>query len=282
MLTNATPIGGPAAWTRSTLREQDWLCHIDQPLTGAGGQTQPELHVPALTLLATKAKAALEEGPGLVVIRGWPVEGWSEEQIDLLCHTFGSLIGTPRTRKTGVVTTGENQTRRGMDDQGLAFHTDRGGPPGPPHLVGLLCLRAAVRGGESLLVSGHAVHDRLLEECPDLLAELYEDFHFGAGTVSNFDRVYPVFKRHAGRLRVQYNRYWIERGQEAAGKPLTPGAMAALDAFDEILTDQDMVLRFPLRPCDLLLVNNDVVLHGRTQFTEDPRARRRLARIWLD
>ncbi|MBT2233873.1 TauD/TfdA family dioxygenase [Nonomuraea sp. NEAU-A123] len=275
---NATPIGGPAAWTRSTLRERDWLHPIDQPLTGA----QPEFHIPALTLLAKRAKAALEEGPGLVVIRGWPVEGWSEEQIDLLCYTFGSLIGTQRAQKTGLVTTGANQPRRGMDNQGLAFHTDRGGPPGPPHLVGLLCLRAAVRGGESLLVSGHAVHDRLLDERPDLLPELYEDFRFGAGTVSDFDRVYPVFRRHAGRVRVQYNRYWIERGQEAAQKPLSPSAVAALDAFDEVLADQDMVLRLLLRPGDLLLVNNDVVLHGRTAFTEDPRARRRLARIWLD
>ncbi|MFD1547849.1 TauD/TfdA family dioxygenase [Nonomuraea guangzhouensis] len=274
MVTNATPIGGPTAWTRSTLREQDWLHHISQPL--------PELGIPALTLLAKKAKAALEESPGLMVIRGWPVEGRSEEQIDLLCYTFGSLIGAPRAQKTGLVTTGANQPRRGMDDRGLAFHTDRGGPPGPPHLVGLLCLRAAVRGGESLMVSGHAVHDRLLEECPDLLPELYEDFHFGAGTVTDFDRVYPVFTRYAGRVRVQYNRHWIERGQEAAGKPLAPSAVAALDAFDEILTDPDLVLRFSLRPGDLLLVNNDVVLHGRTAFTEDPRARRRLARIWLD
>ncbi|MFG1684080.1 TauD/TfdA family dioxygenase [Nonomuraea sp. NPDC049269] len=272
MLIDATPIGGPTAWTRSTLREPDWLHHIDQPL----------FHASALTLPAKKAKAALEEGPGLMVIRGWPVEGWSEEQIDQLCYTFGSLIGTPRAQKTGLVTTGENQPRRGMDDQGLAFHTDRGGPPGPPHLVGLLCLRAAVRGGESLMVSGHSVHDRLLEERPDLLPELYEDFHFGAGTVTDFDRVYPVFERRAGRVRVQYNRHWIERGQEAAGKPLTPGAVAALDAFDEILTDQGLVLRFSLRPGDLLLVNNDVVLHGRTAFTDDSRARRRLARIWLD
>lgn len=281
MRTNATPVGGPTAWTRSTLREQDWLLHIDQPLTAMAARTRPEFHIPALTLLAERAKAALEAGPGLVVIRGWPIMDWPEEQIDLLCYTFGSLIGTPRTQKAGLVTTGEN-SRRGMDDQGLAFHTDRGGPPGPPHLLGLLCLRAAVRGGESLLVSGHAVHDRLLKERPDLLAELYEDFHFGAGTVSNFDRVYPVFEWRAGRLRVQYNRHWIERGQEAAGKPLTSGAVAALDAFDGILADRDMVLRFPLRPGDLLLVNNDVVLHGRTAFTEDPRGRRRLARIWLD
>ena len=75
MRTNAAPVGGLTAWTPATLREQDWLLHIDQPLTAIATRTQPEFHLPALTLLAERAKAALEAGPGLVVVRGMADRG---------------------------------------------------------------------------------------------------------------------------------------------------------------------------------------------------------------
>ncbi|GAA3030156.1 hypothetical protein GCM10020229_46940 [Kitasatospora albolonga] len=49
------------------------------------------------------------------------------------------------------------------DEAGLDLHTDRAMYPGPrARLLGLLCVRPAASGGESLLVSGHAVHDALL------------------------------------------------------------------------------------------------------------------------
>ena len=45
-------------------------------------------------------------------------------------------------------------------------------------VVSLMCVRAAVSGGISRIVSAAAVHNRLLEERPDLLAALYGDYVF--------------------------------------------------------------------------------------------------------
>ncbi|MGI5336598.1 TauD/TfdA family dioxygenase [Streptomyces sp. CA-181903] len=160
-------------------------------------------------------------------------------------------------------------------------HRPHSGTP-PPRLLGLLCVRPAAHGGETLLASGHTVHNRLLAESPWALSRLYQEFHFGRGT--GFDRRRPVFRRHGTDLRVHYNRRGIERAHEEAGAPLTPGDRAALDAVDRILSDPRTALRFPLRRGDLLWLDNAVVLHGRTAFTDspNPHARRCLARVWVD
>ncbi|MFG6194759.1 TauD/TfdA family dioxygenase [Nonomuraea sp. JJY05] len=256
---------GPTAWTRDTLRDEDWLIDFADEHRASPG------------VLAERVALALGQGPGLVVVRGWPADG-----VDLLCGGLGPLLGAPRGAVNLVRPMTGAAARRGMTDQELALHTDRAGAPGPPRLLGLLCLRAAAYGGHSLLASGHTVYNRLLAQCPHVVDELRRDFHFGAG--STFDRVYPVFQWRQGRLRVHYNRLWIERSQQEAGKPLTAGALAALEAFEAVLSDPAVVLRFRLRPGDLLLPDNTVILHGRTAFTDSGASgqSRCLARLWLD
>ena len=58
---------------------------------------------------------------------------------------------------------------RTLSNGRLRFHTDR------CDVVGLLCVRQARAGGESLLCSSPAVHNAMLERRPDLAASLYED-----------------------------------------------------------------------------------------------------------
>lgn len=308
-------VHGPTVWSGASLGAQDWLVPLAEDFLNGlevvkagmraanitiANATPGDFRVPELTALAERAKFALEEGRGLVVLRGWPIAEWGEEETSLLCWGLGSLIGAPRPAnrhghwlqlvKDTTVGTAEQRAslRGGMSNKELAFHTDKGRPPGLPRVLGLFCLRSAAQGGESLIVSGHSVHNRLLEQHPKLLEQLYQDFHFGRGAETYPDGaltdVGPVFKRHNTRLSVRYNRHWIERGHEAVGEPLSANAWAALNAFDEILADQEMVLRFLMLPGDLLLLNNRVVLHGRTAFIdyEEPQARRCLVRLWLD
>jgi alpha-ketoglutarate-dependent taurine dioxygenase len=308
-------IHGPTVWSGSSLGEQDWLVPLKEEwLDGLAAvnvrlrtakitiadATPTDFRAPELAGLVERVKFTLENGPGLVVLRGWRIAEWGEQATSLLCWGLGSLLGAPRPQNargdrihlvtdTTIGTAEKNKSLRGgMSNKELALHTDKAHPPGPPRVLGLLCLRRAAQGGQSLIVSGHSVHNRLLEQHPELLEQLYQDFHFGRGAQTYADGaltdIGPVFKWHAGRLSVRYNRHWIERGHEAAGKPLPTNARAALDAFDEILTDAEMALRFFLLPGDLLLLDNRVVLHGRTAFIdhEDPRARRCLMRLWLD
>ncbi|MFJ8648883.1 TauD/TfdA family dioxygenase [Streptomyces sp. NPDC093546] len=292
-------VGGPKAWSRGTLREDDWLITLPsawaENLRSAGPGAAGTALPPPPAALVTRVTEQLSGGPGVAVVRGWPLDGRTEEECCALAHWFGSYLGTPRPPNTArqghAVLTAQlpaghpsaDPAHQGRDDGDLAFHTDRAGPPGPPRLLGLLCVRQAARGGESLLASGHTVHDRLLARHPAALPRLYRDFHFGRG--DGFDRVYPVFRRHEGRLLVQYNRHWIERGQREAAAPLSAADLAALDAFDDILTAPGTAVPVRLRPGDLLLLDNAAVLHGRTAFTDtphDPLRRRCLVRVWVD
>ncbi|MGW1073711.1 TauD/TfdA family dioxygenase [Streptomyces sp. NPDC002537] len=287
-MTQPAPVEAPTAWNGHTLDEADWLLPLppacSRALDSRGEDTgsteaSPE---PALADLAMRVTHRLLNGLGFVVIRGWPVGGRTDQECAAMFRQLAALLGTPRPADSGGFVTVADNAGLGKTDLALAPHTDRTPAPRPPRLLGLLCVRQAAQGGETLLVSGHTAHNRLLTDNPWALPRLYQDFHFGRG--AGFDRLRPVFQRHGAGLRVHYNRRGIERAQHGAGAPLTPDEQAVLDAVDQILSDRCAVLRIPLRPGDLLWLDNTVVLHGRTAFTDPPApyARRCLARLWVD
>ena len=58
------------------------------------------------------------------------------------------------------------------------FHTDNSYNLVPPHYVGLLCLRTAMEGGVSGIVSFATAHEEMRQRHPDLLPRLYQPFYF--------------------------------------------------------------------------------------------------------
>ncbi|MCX5202754.1 TauD/TfdA family dioxygenase [Streptomyces sp. NBC_00237] len=294
-------VGRPYAWDPATLREEDWLIQLPyfRPDMRPSGQA---VLPPDLT---ARLLAALREGPGLAVLRGLRLDGLSDQDCAGLGQEIVSLAGTPRPHesaapqdhllgaarppgapvpvdRTNVPGSGPEEPVLAPREPALAPHTDRAGPPGPPRLLALLCVRPAPTGGESFLISGSTVHDRLAATRPGELPLLYGDFHFG--TEPGLARTGPVFARCDDRLTVHYNRHQIERGHRAAGDPLGTDRTRALDAFDALLADASLLLRVSLRRGDLLLLDNTSVLHGRTAFTDhpDPLRQRCLTRAWAD
>ncbi|MDY0813051.1 TauD/TfdA family dioxygenase [Kitasatospora purpeofusca] len=279
---------GPRAWTPATLDEQDWLVPWSPSPPGGPHATAD---------VVARVAHGLRHGPGLALVRGLELDGLGDPECAELCRGFAARLGTvlplpegpsaddlltAETAPAVELSATDRATEREGDARTLDPHTDRSHRRESPWLLGLLCIRPARAGGESLLVSARAVHDRLAERDPSALHHLYQDFHFGRGT--DFDRVSPVFQQRRHGLHVQYNRYWIERGRQEAGRPFPPGRQAALDTLHGVLTDPAMVLRVGLRRGDLLLLDNTAVLHGRTGFSDPagPGERRCLARVWAD
>ncbi|MFE5795167.1 TauD/TfdA family dioxygenase [Streptomyces sp. NPDC056503] len=282
-----SPATEPRAWTPTTLRTEDWL--LAAPPSG-----------PAVTVTATATAvdAMLHHGPGFAVLRDLDLEGRTDRECVDRCAELVALLRAPvggrLHRSANELLTaatapavhpgppGASAPARPSEGDALTLppHMDRGEGPTPPHVLALLCVRPAAEGGASLLAAGTTVHNRLLADDPAALRELYGDFHFGRGP--GFDRVRPVFRRDGDTLDVHYNRYWIDRGQDETGTPHPPARRHALDVVDRLLADPATVLRLPLRRGDLLLVNNDAVLHGRTAFQDTGTTRRRYARVWAD
>src|SRR5262249_32750267 len=126
-------------------------------------------------------------GRGFAILRGPAPDESSPEQARALYWLTGRLLGEPVAQNVqGVLLydvrdTGQDVARGArfsVTNCEISFNADYAFGGGAVDCVGLLCLRPARSGGASQLVSGHAVHDCLRREAPDVLEVLARPFHF--------------------------------------------------------------------------------------------------------
>src|SRR5262249_53442181 len=125
----------------------------------------------------------LEQGLGVVLIRGLPREHYSVRGCELIYWGIGVHLGTPVSQNTRGHLLGhvrdegrtlEDPTARGYQTRAkMDFHCDQL----PVDVLGLFCVRTAKRGGASALSSVDSVHNVILQERPDLLEVLYQPFN---------------------------------------------------------------------------------------------------------
>jgi len=225
----------------------------------------------------------LENGRGFFLLRGLPIERYTEDDIKTIYYGIGLNLGqpVPQNPKGDLLGSVENvgdtqnkETRVYETNNYLPYHTD------PSDVFGLLCLRKSMRGGLSSLVSSATVYNEILEHHPELLGLYYRPMyyaHLGEDSRS------PVFSFYEGKLSCRYLRQYIEFGHEVRGLALSKVEVEALDLFDSITHDPSFRLDLMLEPGDLLFANNYAVLHSRTAYEDfkDPTQRRKLFRLWL-
>lgn len=295
------PITGPAAWRGSELAGNDsWVFNlsdsevasIDRALKSVRAQRlnlstmrPKDFQVPELGDCLRQCVHELEAGRGFLLLRGLPVDRYSDEDIALAYYGIGLNMGLPvRQNPAGellglVMNVGDlndKQTRVYETNAYLPYHTD------PSDVVGLLCLRQAREGGLSSLVSAATVYNAILEKHPQFLALLYRPMfyaHLGDGE----PKLSPIFSHHKGQLSCRYLRQYIELGHDAKGLPLSRIEVEALNLIDSITHDAHLRLDMMLKPGDLQFANNYAVLHSRTSFKDfdEPSARRKMLRLWL-
>jgi hypothetical protein len=303
---------GAAAWLGPQMAARtDWIGELDaadiaeleaaaEALLAQPGD--PAQRIGALTAagfplprLAPRLRALREEllhGRGFALMRRLPVERYSMLECAALFAGIGAHLGRARSQNArghvlGHVcdlglSSADPNVRIYQTRERQTFHTDS------CDIVGLLCLREAARGGDSLLVSALSIFNELRNTRPDLLARLLVPMaHDRRGEVPAGQDPWfkiPVFSWHAGLLSVFYQRQYFDSAQRFAGAPrLTELDMAALDAFDALANDARLNFSMRLAPGDLQFVHNHVLLHDRTGFEdhEDPARRRHLLRLWL-
>ncbi|MFY9575014.1 MAG: TauD/TfdA family dioxygenase, partial [Blastocatellia bacterium] len=181
-----------------------------------------------LELLAKRVQTELQGGTGVVLLQGLNTELLGEEQarlfLVLLSTQFAGIIGN-YGRLYDVIDRGlsykENSVPVSQTNAATTFHTDSSALNTMPDVVGMLCLRQAKSGGESLLANAVDVHEKIRRARPDLLARLYEDYVrdiVTPGTEKTCESLcanrIPIFsyKRFSEGLSFRYMRYWIETG----------------------------------------------------------------------
>ena len=312
------PLHGPMVWHgRDLARSTDWIRslsaveidEIDAALRaverrGLAWRDVRAEDFPLSRLSATLAQInhELESGRGLVLLRGLPVERYSDEQLRTIwwglgCHlgvavhqnAHGELIGEVRDelRLYGevvqpAVPKGESPTSRAKARSSgpLRWHTDR------CDVVGLLCVRGARRGGTSRVVSVPAVSNEILARRPDLHALLCSDYHRSrqgeevGGEASCY--AMPIFAMREGKFTSQYSRTFVEAAQKVPSIPrLTAAQDEALDLLAQVC--DELGYEMDLGSGDIQLLNNHVIYHGRTAYEDEstPGRDRLLMRLWL-
>ncbi|HEU5097208.1 MAG TPA: TauD/TfdA family dioxygenase [Reyranella sp.] len=318
------PLAGPSVWHGNDIKDskrwirdlpREAIAELDAALKAVKGRpwqeiTRADFPLPTLRPLFEDIADELENGCGIVKLRGFAVDRYDEDDLRRLYFGFGSHLGMPvfqnrsgelmrairdegahvgRTYgqiESGQVRDGKKGTTflssyaRTLTNGGLRFHTDR------TDVVGLLCVRQARKGGVSTLASTPAIHNAILTRRPDLLEVLFQDFwrsRFGEeGTTKETAYPLPIFGLRDGKLTSHYSLTFIEAAQMAPGVPkLIDRQKEAIDVLMQ--TAQELCFEMTLEPGDLQLINSHVTYHGRTPFEDDAMSGhdRLLLRLWL-
>ncbi len=256
----------------------------------------------AATITAPLSAAVAPEAIALVRLFGFAIvesapSALSEGAIDARrreLHAFGSALGTPvfqSPRRELVEDVKDVSDLESGDDRGYRSGGELKPHSDPPTLIVLHCVQAAKSGGGSSLVSVASIVHRMTAIDPTFVDELLRPFpdwviagQDGAAVAGPSPRPRPVLSWHGGTLSCVLYRPFIERAADALGVPLRPAQTAALDLFEACSFDDDLTLRFVLRPGQSLVLHNRSVLHARTDYTDwpEPGRRRHLLRMWID
>ena len=247
----------------------------------------------------------LENGSGMVRIRGLDVSRYDQRQLRQIWYGLGCHLGTPmyqncrgevmreiRNEGAGVAARLYGETvdaagrtflssgARTLSSGPLRFHTDR------CDVVGLLCVRQASEGGMSKLASSAMVYNRILERRPDLHALLCRPIprsRFGeeaGGEHVVYDL--PILGVRDGKLTSHFSLTYIESAQlRPDTRRLTEAEHEAIRMLMDVAEEICFEMRFA--PGDIQLLNNHVIYHSRTAFKDDAGTGqdRMLMRLWL-
>lgn len=242
--------------------------------------------------LAALVGVYLDDGAGVLVLTGLPADRDGGERAVLRATRLlgeplpqnreGTLIREVRDRGMSIGQRG--RTRYSDSRFGGDLHTDGAEAPLPaPDVFTLFCVRQSVRGGAL-----QCLHVREVERAldPDVLATLRAPFRFDRRGDQKPGQdpttAKPVLFSQRGRPAITYLRSYIDHGHDHPGvPPLTTTQRAALDALDALISSSPAVMTGKLRQGELALFDNLSLLHGRTEFQDEPDHTRLLLRTWV-
>jgi len=301
-------IRGPAVWDRNSLRNDDsWrfvlndhaLENIDANLQRLDcGQvdlrslTRENFPLPALHDELARMRETLGRGVGILLISGFPVERYTQSQISFAYYGMAIHLGvgvsqSHRGDYIGEVTDKRDASDRRPYHNGGVFTMHRD----PVDATGLISIRRAKEGGESRIISAATAHNVLLDEHPEVMEHLYSGYPYMRLTPDRGEtELYtpyrmPVFKfTNTGEFMSHYipqaSEFYLQRdGLDASA----PEVVAQIVLKKTIWERPELYTDMMMEPGDIQFVNNRLLMHSRTDYTDwpDTDRLRLLLRVWL-
>jgi hypothetical protein len=306
-------IEGPSAWVRADIGTEDWRLELSPACLNEIRRAVDELRafplptivlgaddfdMPACRQAMARARAILSSGVRFAVVDRLPLDEMSMGEATTIYWVLSSMIARPVAQKLDgtliydVLDTGQEAlpgsgVRPDKTNIEIRFHNDNAYNNTPPDYVGLLCLRRALSGGHSRVISFHTARNQMLARCPEQLARLHEpfwfdrqrEFHPGESPVF----AAPVFDDSSIELKARFSIHQIKSGYAMRGEPVDGAGEAALGALLDVFEDEALPVDFDLEPGQMQFVDNRALGHSRTAFVDDPdpAQKRHLVRLWL-
>ena len=303
-------LGGPSSWMGPDLQDRtDWIVELDdrhiaellQALSAVEKSgldflemRRESFDLPTLGPVLESLLDELLDGRGFVLVRGVPVTELDERQIELMFWGLGLHIGLPLPQGATGTDLFAHVRDEGADRhatvgggllnkhrEALPFHTDSS------DIVGLLCIRPALHGGASKIVSTVAVHDEIVRTRPDLIEVMYEPWWFdrkrGDGPDSFAEC--PIYATNDdGKMFA----FWAPDPFKTAPRgdhvpELSERQVEAMAVMDDLNENPDFQLYMNFQPGEIQFLNNYSIVHSRAAYEDDPdpALKRDLIRLWL-
>ncbi len=297
-----TPLQSAAAWRGDTLRATgDWIqqldgAEVDELLSAVRhardcGRPMARLRasdfpLPRLAPRIAGWRELIRHGRGFVLVRGFPVEQWSESDASLCFWALGLHLGIPGAQNPEGDLLGHVRDQQTTADvrlyrtsKHIDVHCDAA------DVVGLMCLARAKSGGLSRIVSSVTVYNTLLAEAPELVDRLYRPLWFdtkGEGGIAAFP-IAPCAHADDELRTFWQSDYYRSAERIPHVPPLRDDERRLLDLYDEIAAREPLYLDMDLQPGDVQLLSNHTILHARTAYEDhpEPGRRRHLLRLWI-
>ena len=241
-------------------------------------------------------KKMLIDGVGLFLINGICLENFSmKEKISiytLITKILGELIiqNIRQEKIVEIKDVGKSMKTGGRyheTKEGGSHHTDSPQWKDVPDYLSLFCVHNAKKGGTNLFLSAYTIHNKIYEERNDSLHMFYEKFHFdkrGEFKDGESPTVFePIFMFKDKRLYFRYLRDYIDAGHDIQNQPLSESQKTALTYLDNLMRRDEMIMRYDLKPGDMVFSDNHWIIHGRTPFEDhdDKNMKRLMLRTWI-
>lgn len=304
------PIQEPLAWTREDITEADWklpfppaaLAEIERMVEELRRQPLPlyllapeHFELAACRELMGEVKRRLTDGIGFVLLDGFPLDAFSEDEVKAAYWVLGRLLAPPVAAKLDgtvlydIKDFGEAYRigiRGSHTAKELEFHTDNTFAHAPPDFISLLCLHQATEGGVSRIASFCNLHNELLADHPRHLARLYEPYYYDRQMEHHEGEprtsISRAFDYNGSTLRGRLSYNVIMQGYELMGEEMDSAGREALDTAYSIIDDPSRWVEHSLRRGQIQFINNRALAHARTGFadTGEGISKRHLLRFW--
>jgi hypothetical protein len=232
------------------------------------------------------------EGRGFVLLRGLPVQRYSDDDVGLIFWGMGRYMGSPLYQNPQGEILGHvydhGRTYGNIDVRGyetnayLPYHTDAG------DVVGLLCLRRGVEGGLSSIVSSTTVHNEIAAQHPEYLGLLYNGFYYirreAALTERGVsDRPIPVFGHSDGVVQLPLHPQPDQRRRREARRAADHARRRRRSTSRRAERAPDLRSTWICSAATSSSSTTTRLLHSRTGFVDgpEPHQKRHMLRLWL-